>query len=153
MRIATALLLVSGLLPLGSRPAAAQLALTPSGTPANMIVSTVVAGSQPAPITDATTSLDITAKCGGTCFNHVTAAIDLPMPPGTTLSIALGSPPAPATSAGTVILSTLPQSVVNGLKQVRITSLSITYVFTATVAAGVLPLQSRTVTFTLVSGP
>jgi hypothetical protein len=152
VRTAIVLLLVTGLLPLGSRPAAAQLTLTTIGTPANMIVTTAVAGSEPLPITVGGTTIKIVAKCGGLCFNHVTAQLNTLMPPNTTLSVALGAPPAPETTAGPVILTTTPQSVVNNLKQENGATVSITYVFTATAAAGVLVSQTRIVTFTLVSG-
>jgi hypothetical protein len=152
VRIAIVLLLVTGLLPLGSRPAAAQLTLTTVGTPASMIVTTAVAGSEPLPITVGGTTIKIVAKCGGTCFNHVTAQLNALMPASTTLSVALGAPPIPETTAGTVILTTTPQSVINNLNQEKGATVSITYVFTATAAAGVLGSQTRTVTFTLVSG-
>jgi hypothetical protein len=152
VRPAIILLLVTGLLPFGSRPAAAQLTLTTAGTPASMIVTTAVAGSQPLPITVGGTTLRIVAKCGGQCFNHVTAELNTPMPANTTLSVALSAPPFPETTAGTVVLSTTPQSVINNLKQETGATVNITYVFTATAAAGVVPSQTRTVTFTLVSG-
>jgi hypothetical protein len=153
VRTAIVLLLVTGLLPIGSRPADAQTTLTITGTPASMVVSTAVAGSQPTPITVGGTTIRIVAKCGGQCFNHVTAQLNTPMPASTTLSVALGAPPFPETTAGPVILSTTPQSVINNLKQENGVTVGITYVFTATVAAGVVPSQTRTVTFTLVSGP
>jgi hypothetical protein len=153
VRTAIILLLVTGLLPLGSRPAAAQLTLTTSPIPpANMIVTAAVAGSEPLPITVGGTTIKIVAKCGGLCFNHVTAQLSSLMPANTTLSVALGAPPAPETTAGTVILSTTPASVVNNLKQENGATVSITYVFTATAAAGVLVSQTRIVTFTLVTG-
>jgi hypothetical protein len=152
VRTAILLLLVTGLLLLGSRPAAAQLTLTTAGTPASMVVTTAVAGSEPLPITVGGTTIRIVARCGGQCFNHVTAELNTPMPANTTLSVALGAPPLPETTAGPVILSTTPRSVINNLKQENGVTVSITYVFTAKAAAGVVAPQTRIVTFTLVSG-
>ena len=153
MRIATLLLLVTGLLPLGSRPAAAQPAtqLTMSAPPASMIISSALAGNQPTAITSSTATYFIVDKTpSGT--RKLTAQINTPMPAGTNLSINL-VPSATATSLGAVNLSTIAQDVVVNISHENGSTLGITYVFGATTAAGVVPSQSRTVMLTLLVYP
>ena len=82
----------------------------------------------------------------------VTAQLNTPMPTGTTLTLTL-TPSAGATSLGPVSLGTVAQSVVTNIQKENGTTLGVTYVFSATAAAGVVPSQSRTVTLTLVSVP
>jgi hypothetical protein len=81
-------------------------ALTVSGSPAPLVISTAPPGSQPAARSNNTISLDATAR---------SVEINIAKDKGTTLGI--------------------------------------TYVFTATVAAGVVPSQTRTVTLTMSSYP
>jgi hypothetical protein len=73
------------------------------------------------------------------------------MPAGVTLTVTLAVS-GTAASPGPVALNTTPQIVVTGLKQ-KINALPITYTFGATLAAGVVPLQSRQVTFTYITTP
>ncbi len=63
------------------------------------------------------------------------------------------TPSSGATSLGPVTLSTISQAVVTNIKKENGSTLRVTYVFEATVAAGVVPSQSRSVTLTLVAVP
>ena len=126
-------------------------ALTVSGPPAPFIISTAVAGSDPTGLTDNITTYFIKdKKPAGT--RRIFASLDSPMPPGTTLTIQL-MPSAGATSLGAVSMDMTARNLVVGIYKDNGTTLGITYVFTATVAAGVVPSQSRNVTFTLLDGP
>lgn len=151
VRIASILLLVSGLLPLGSRPATAQgTALTASAPPASMIIGTPVAGSQPSAVIASATYFVKVKNVAG--VKKITASLDANMPIGTSLTIDL-APSAGATSLGAVSLSVTTQDVVVNIARENGSTLGITYTFTATVAAGVLPSQTRTVTLTLLNYP
>ena len=74
------------------------------------------------------------------------------MPPGTTLTIQL-VPSAGATSLGPVSMDMTDRNLVVGIYKDNGSTLGITYVFTATVSAGVVTSQSRNVTFTLSNYP
>ena len=74
------------------------------------------------------------------------------MPLGTTLSMTL-APSIGATSVGPVNLTPVAQAVVTNIQKENGTAYAVTYVFSATAAAGVVPSQSRTVTLTLVALP
>ncbi len=116
-----------------------------------MTISAVVAGNQPTAVTDATTTYFVRVKkASGT--GSISARLNANMPVGTSLSLTL-TPSAGATSLGPVSLSTVGQAVVTGIQKENGSTLGITYVFSATPAAGVVPIQSRTVTLTLVAVP
>jgi hypothetical protein len=127
----------------------AQAQVTVSGSPTQMTVNTALAGSTPVDVTDASTSYSTTTPGSGT--HGITAQLDTPMPAGVTLTVSLAASGA-AASSGPVALSTTPQDVVTGIKQ-KISALPITYTLSATLAAGVVPLQTRQVTFTYVTLP
>lgn len=125
--------------------------LTVSGPPAPFVISTAVAGSEPAAITNSvTTYYVLDKKPAGT--RKISAALDSPMPPGTTLTIQL-VPSAGATSLGPVSMDMTDRNLVVGIYKDNGSTLGITYVFTATVSAGVVTSQSRNVTFTLSNYP
>ena len=132
---------------LWTRDARAQV--TVSGSPAQMTVNTALAGSTPVAVTDASTSYSTTTPGSGT--HGITAQLDTAMPAGVTLTVTLAVS-GTAASPGPVALSTTPQDVVTAIKQ-KISSLPITYTLGATLAAGVVPLQTRQVTFTYVTLP
>lgn len=125
--------------------------LTVSGSPAPFIISTTVAGSQPTPITNSVTTYFVKAK-NSAGPQKISAALNSPMPPGTTLTIQL-APSSGATSLGPVSLDMTDRNVEINIKKDNGSTLGITYVFTATVAAGVVPSQTRTVTLTMSSYP
>ena len=153
MRIVTVLLLITGLVLSSARPAIAQppTILTVSGSPAPMVIATVVPGVDPATVSNAATTYYIRVKVpSGT--GTVTAQLDSPMPLGTTLSLTMTASIG-ATSLGAVSLNTTAQSIVTGIQKENGTTLAMTYVFAASAAAGVVPSQSRTVTLTLFTVP
>jgi hypothetical protein len=123
-------------------------ALTVSGNPAALIVSSATAGSQPTAATNALTTYAITT-------NHtaekVTGVLSAAMPANTTLSIALVAPTG-GTSAGTVTLTAVAADLVTGIVPVAESGKTITYTFSATIAAGILSSDTRTVTLTLTDG-
>jgi hypothetical protein len=120
-----------------------------SGSPAVMVVSGAVAGSAPSVVTNSNTTYSITSP--GVGKHAITADINTPMPAGVTLKITLGASGG-ATSDGAITLSTTAQDVVVGITKAA-SGLPITYVLSATEAAGVVPLQTRRVTLTLVATP
>ena len=126
-------------------------ALTVSGSPAPFVLSTAVAGSQPTALANNSTTYFVKAK-NSAGAQKITAQLDAPMPPGTTLTIQLGTP-AGATNLGAVPLDAIPRDVVVNIAKENGVTLGVTYGFTATVAAGVLSTQTRTVTLTLSSYP
>lgn len=121
--------------------------ITVSG-PVSLTISTATAGDQPDSDTDDTTTYNITTNEKG---KKITAKIDSNMPTGTTLKVNLTAPTAGGSSVGDVTLGTSDADVVNGIGQVAESNLPITYTFSATVSAGVVPSGTRTVTFTLIT--
>jgi hypothetical protein len=152
VRLASILLLVLGLLPLGSRPAAAQfLGLTVSGSPATMTINSVTAaGQQPTPKVDASTTYKVLVFLAPA--KKITARLNANMPAGVTLTAQLGAPGG-ATSNGAIALDVTSRDLVTNISNAFNSTQTITYTLSATVFAGVVPLQSRTVTLTLVNYP
>jgi len=122
-----------------------------SGDPGVMsIQSTPNAGTAPTSVSDATTTYRLTSAQNG---GKMIAQLNAPMPAGVTLTIVV-SPPPGAQSTGSVNLDTTPRDVAVGFVNFSGNATkSITYTLTATAAAGVVPLQSRTVTLTIITGP
>lgn len=153
MTRATALLLTIGLLSINSRPVVAQgfVTLSVTASPGAMIINSVAApGLQPSSKTDATTSYRVTSLFAPQ--KKITAQLDVPMPAGTTLTAtyaALGG----GTSSGPVALDATARDMVINIGAAFGGTAAITYVFSATVAAGVVPSQTRTVTLTILNYP
>jgi hypothetical protein len=82
----------------------------------------------------------------------VTAQLSAIMPSGLTLTAEL-SPPTGGTSNGPVALDVTARDLVGNITSTTVQSLTLTYTFATTVAAGVVALQSRTVTFTILAWP
>ncbi|MFI5246239.1 MAG: hypothetical protein ACHQQR_13480 [Gemmatimonadales bacterium] len=120
-----------------------------SGSPAQMTVSAAVAGSAPAAVSNTNTTYSLSTSPPSGHY-AITASINTPMPAGVTLTANLAA--SKGASAGAVALGTTAQNVVTGITK-KMNGQSITYTLTATVAAGVVPVQTRQVTFTLVSTP
>lgn len=116
-----------------------------SGNPAALVINSAVAGSEPGAITDATTTYAITSN---ETAKKITGVLDTAMPAGTTLQVALAAPTG-ATSIGPVTLSNVAADLVTGIAQVAESGKTITYTFSATVAAGVVAPATKTVTFTI----
>lgn len=137
------------LLLLLGQPVRAQVAsLTLSGDPQAMVISTAVPGFGPDPVWDEGTTYSLTA----TEPSAIEVQLDAALPPGVTLEVQLEPPPG-ALGAGAVALSTTPQVLVSSIPAGTYSGLGISYRLTATVGAGVVPLSSRNVTFTLTSTP
>lgn len=143
-------LLLLAVLVLCARAAFAQT-LVAVGTPGIMRVSSAVAGSEPVPVTlPGGTYTVVTGNPNRTYA--ITAQLNSNMPPGTTLAITLAAPPG-ATSLGAVAMDVTARNVVTGIGRNVNSTQNITYTFTATTAAGVVPLSSRAVTLTIIRFP
>ncbi|HEX7118593.1 MAG TPA: hypothetical protein VF212_07395 [Longimicrobiales bacterium] len=139
--------LLAGLCLGAATPARAQR-LSVSGDPAPLVVSTAVPGFAPDPVTDATTTYDVTVGPGQ---SRIVARLDAPLPPGVTLMVEL-VPPTGGTSLGPVALTTADQDVVVDIPTSTIEAgLQIRYTLAATPDAGVVAAQTLQVTFTVVS--
>ena len=150
MTSSRALLLIVAPLLLGTAPLSAQT-IAVSGTPGLLRISTAVAGSQPVGVSNATTTYTVTTPQQNRTY-RITARLDAPMPSGVTLAATLAAPPG-STSLGAVALDATNRDVVTGIRRNANTTRGITYQLSATVAAGVVPLSSRTVTLTIVQEP
>jgi hypothetical protein len=137
---------VAGLMVM-ARDARAQLSV--SGSPAQMTVSAAVAGSSPIGVSNASTTYSVSSSPSSGHF-AITARINTAMPAGVTLTVRLAA--SKGVSAGAVTLNTTSKNVVTGITQ-SMFGQSITYTLTATPAAGVVPVQTRQVTLTLISTP
>lgn len=137
-------LLILGLSLAASPRAEAQL-----GTVGPLAVTTAVAGSQPVPVIG-NSSYTGTVPFAGQM--KVVCSLNANMPTGTTLAIRLTAPSG-GTSLGDVIVDVTQRSLVIAATPVFFTNVTIRYTFTPTVAAGVLPLTTRTATYTLVTYP
>ena len=135
---------------LSARAAFAQT-VTTAGAPGLMRVSSAVAGSQPLPITVPGGTYTVVTLNPNRTY-AITAQLNSNMPTGTTMAITLVAPPG-ATSLGAVALDGTARNVVTGIGRNVNSTQNITYTFTATTAAGVVPFSSRTVTLTVVRFP
>ena len=153
MKLASTLLLVLGLLLTGSRPATAQFtSLSVTASPATMTISTIpFAGQQPNSITDASTSYRLTSLFAGQ--KKLTAQLNAAMPAGVTLKATFIAAGGGSTSNGAITLDATARDMVVNIGNVFSSTQTITYVLSAIVTAGVIPLQSRTVTITLANFP
>jgi hypothetical protein len=123
-----------------------QIAVT--GAP-SLSITTATAGSAPASVTDATSSWAITTN---QTTKKLTASLNSDMPSGVTLEVSAAAPSG-ATGAGYKTLSSASVDVVTGISQVAGSGLTLTYRLSATLAAGAISSSSKTVTYTLVTGP
>ena len=123
-----------------------QVAFT--STPVTLTITTAVAGSDPTPVSDASS---VWAVSTNQTNAKISASISTAMPAGVTLSVALASPVG-ATNAGTVALTAVSQDLVTNITKLKASAQSVTYTLGATVAAGVILSSSRTVTYTLTPG-
>ena len=126
-----------------------ELLMAVSGSPGTLRIQGAVAGEDPTPVADNSTTYTITVSVPNA---KITAHLDAPMPSGVTLAVTLAAPPG-ATSLSQVPLDATPRDVVTGLGITTGSTHSITYHLSATVAAGVVPLQARSVTLTLAALP
>lgn len=121
------------------------------GAPAPFAITAAVAGSPPtSPAADASTLYTVRTRFSRP--KKIIAQLNMNMPAGLTLRVNL-SPVGGSSSAETVTLTTVPQAVVNNITNNSNLSNTITYSLSATTAAGVVPGQNRSVTFTLTAFP
>lgn len=123
-----------------------QISVT--GTP-SLTISTATAGTAPGAVTNSASSWAVTTN--GTS-KKLTASINTAMDTGVTLSLTAVAPSV-GTSAGKKSLSTTSTDLVTGITGVAESGMGLTYELAATLAAGVVASSSKTVTFTLVTGP
>jgi hypothetical protein len=123
-----------------------QIAVT--GSP-SLSITTATAGSSPSAVSDATSSWAITTN---QTTKKLTASINTAMPSGVTLEVSAAGPSG-ATGTGFQTLGTSAVDVVTGISQVAGSGLALTYRLSATLAAGAVSSASKTVTYTLVTGP
>lgn len=116
-----------------------------SGDPAALIVSTATAGSAPTDATDNSTDYDVTTNESN---KKITGVLDAAAPANTNLYVALAAPTG-ASSAGTVELTTSAADLVTGISTLAESNHTITYTFSASIAAGIVASTTRTVTLTL----
>lgn len=121
-----------------------------SGNPSTMTISTALPGAGLTPVTDASTKYTLFEFASG--HHEITAQINAAMPAGVTLTVDLAAPSG-ATSQGPVALAIAARPVVTNISTTFTSNITITYELSATPAAGVVPVQSRTVTFTIVATP
>jgi hypothetical protein len=116
-----------------------------SGDPSPMINYQAIAGNDPTSAFEDSTFYAVTTNG---VSEKVVACLNSPMPTGTMLCIMVGAPNG-AVSAGTVDLTTSNQNVVTGITQVAQSSLPVSYTFESSTSAGIIPITTRIVTFTL----
>lgn len=122
-----------------------------TGAP-TLTINSAVTGSQLTAPTDATSTWSVTSNAGSAATQSLHASINSNMPAGVTLEL-LAAAPTHGTSPGYVALSTNAVTVVSGINLSTSTSLTLTYRLSALLTAGAVALGSKTVTFTIVSGP
>jgi len=116
-----------------------------SGSP-SLVVSTANAGGGPI-VATANASWAVTTNQSGA---KITASIATAMPDGVTLQVNLTAP-AGASSLGAQPLSTTAVNLVTSITKIAQT-MAVVYSLSATAGGGVVPSQSRTVTYTLTGG-
>jgi hypothetical protein len=129
---------------LARQTAGAQDQVQFMAAPGSLIVNAAVAGSAPTTVSTATAKYRVKVANGST--KQIKASINSAMPAGVTMTIALVAPPG-AISAGTITLTTSPQTVVTNITNKAFSaSLMVTYTLSATSAAGVVASTNKTVT-------
>ncbi len=116
-----------------------------SGNPGTLTINSATAGSSPTAASDTTTTYAVTTNNSG---RTITGQLSSALPTGVSLSVTLAAPTG-ATSAGSVTLTTSPQSLVTGISTIAEGSLLVTYYLTATTGSPQAAGSSTTVTYTL----
>jgi hypothetical protein len=119
-----------------------------TGAPAPLVISTAAAGSAPTSVTADGGSYAITTNEAN---KKITASLDAPLPAGIRLEISLAAPDG-AASAGDVFLSTGSADLVIGISSLAASALPISYRLSADATVHMPTPETRTVTFTIVSG-
>ncbi len=116
-----------------------------SGDPPALTATSAQAGTDPADVTDSSTFYALTTNGSA---EKLTVSLSAPMPTGTILYVQLEAPDG-GHCMGDICLDTSCQNAVCGITQVAQSNLQIYYLFQSTINAGVIPITSRVVTFTL----
>jgi hypothetical protein len=143
-------LLAAGLILLGPGAAIAQ-SLNFSGNPGLLRISNAIAGSEPIGVSNSSTTYTVTTPAANRMYK-ITARLSAPMPLGVTLTGSFAAPPS-ATSLGPIALDAIDRDVVLNIPRRTDATPGVTYNLSATVAAGVIPSSTRTVTLTIVQQP
>jgi hypothetical protein len=118
-----------------------------SGNPGALTISDGIAGTDAlSSVSDASTSYSITHN--SLTNMRITAGLDVALPAGFTLQVALASNKGGSTGATTIPAGTA-VDVVTGIARGADAGRTITYTFSADASAGVLSSTTRTVTLTL----
>lgn len=115
-----------------------------SGILKPLIIYSAIAGQAPSTVSDSSTTYTVHAKGN----RKITGQLNLNTPSYTILKVNLAAPPK-AKSLGAITLSTLAKDLVTDIPKGNYQDLPITYYFSATTAAGVVSLTTRTMTLTL----
>ena len=116
-----------------------------TGSP-SLTISGAIAGQQPFDATHGESTCAVTTNGS---HKRITAALDVPMPVGTTLQVGVAAPSGSGAGQGAVPLTTVPADVVTDISRTADSACAVTYKLSATVTAGVSPTDIRTVTFRL----
>jgi len=119
-----------------------------TGVPVVLTITTAVAGLNPTTRTVSTARWNVTTNQTGA---KITASIPTNVPAGVTLSVNLAAPTG-ATSLGYKALSTVSTDLVTGITKRNQTNRTVNYRLAATAAAGVVPSQTRVITYTITGG-
>lgn len=119
-----------------------------TGAPAPMVISNATAGSAPASVTASGGSYAITTNEAN---KKITASLDAALPTGVRLEVSLAAPQG-ASTAGDVQLGTAGADLVTGISTLAASALPITYRLSADATVHMPVPETRTVTFTIVSG-
>jgi hypothetical protein len=154
-RTAAALSLVAGMaMAAGAQTQTVNFEVKPinqfsiTSTAVTLTITTATAGSDPTPVSDNTSVWAVTTNQTNA---KISASIPTDMPAGVTLAVQLAAP-AGATSTSKNLASGAAQDLVTGLTKVKGNALMVTYTLSATAAAGVIPADSRVVTYTMTPG-
>jgi hypothetical protein len=117
-----------------------------SGNPQPLIIHKAKAGKEPESAVDTSTTYTLQVPPNAT--TTLSVSIDSPMPEGTNLFVSL-STPGEHNKSPTIPLKVVPQVVLTRILAGIYEDLTITYEYSATVAAGIVPLSSKNIVFTL----
>ena len=125
-------------------------AITAGPSPALFRVTLAVAGFEPNPVIRTSTVSVRATKSNKP--QQVLVSLNAAMPAG--LSMTLGmTTPSGATDPGPVTLDATARALMTDISNTTFETETLTYTFAATAAAGVVAVQSRTVTFTITAWP
>ncbi len=120
------------------------------GAPALLRVNSAMAGAEPNP-KSGTSSITVRAA-NSNKPQKILVQLSADMPANMTLSLDMTAPSG-ATDPGTVALDATARELMGNITNTTNETETLTYTFAATVAAGVVGAQSRTVTFTITAWP